>query len=159
MKTPSKITDQLVTDAGHDAEDAPMVRALCEFLDCEPEDLSRERHDHYGLALFSMGSKEYAIGTDDEADEAAAKHIEGSAWAFNAYFLASFTDLPEEVFAAMQDKCEGANDAFVKLIERTSGGMKAFVAEAISEDGRGHFMSSWDGEENEAGEFYIYRTN
>ena len=35
----------------------------------------------------------------------------------------------------------------------------AFVDEAISIDGRGHFMSSYDGHENELNELFIYRVN
>jgi hypothetical protein len=158
MKSKTEITDNQITEAGHDLENAGQVRALCAHLDCEPDDLSRESYDHYGLALYALGSKSYAIGTDSEADEAAQKNIEDSAWAFNASFLSGFCDIPEEVFVAMQGKCEGANDAFLSLINK-SGGIEKFAQEAISADGRGHFMSSYDGEENEEGDFYIYRTN
>lgn len=153
------ITTKQIEEAGHDIDDAEQIRALCAFLECEPDDLSRESYDHYGLALYSQGSRQYAIGTDSEADAAARKSIEESAWAFNSSFLASFCDLPEEVFTALQDKCEGSNDAVVSLIERSEGGLEAFAEEAIDADGRGHFMSSYDGAENEQGEFYIYRTN
>jgi hypothetical protein len=31
------------------------------------------------------------------------------------------------------------------------------MKDAISTDGRGHFISSYDGEENEQGDYYIYR--
>jgi hypothetical protein len=33
------------------------------------------------------------------------------------------------------------------------------VDEAISADGRGHFIATYDGEEAEAGRFYVYRIN
>jgi hypothetical protein len=56
-------------------------------------------------------------------------------------------------------KCEGANDAILALIEKTDGGLDGFVEEAISADGRGHFLSSYDGNENHESGFYIYRTN
>ena len=72
-------------------------------------------------------------------------------------------DLPEclaEALEAMQSqKCEGANDAILALIEKTDGGLEGFVEDAISADGRGHFLSSYDGEENEEGDFFIYRIN
>jgi hypothetical protein len=38
-------------------------------------------------------------------------------------------------------------------------GLEGFVEEAVSADGRGHFLSSYDGEENEQDGFYIYRIN
>ena len=103
--------------------------------------------------------EDYLVLTDEEADEKAKEYIKDSAWAFNASFLANFTDLPEEVFTAMQGKCESSNDAILKLIERSEGGLDRFIEEAISADGRGHFMSSYDGEEAEEGQFFIYRLN
>jgi hypothetical protein len=165
MKTQNKITDAALIEAGfNDETEQNQVRALCAFLDCEPEDLSKLDYNHYGaLSIYKIGAREYAIGTDEEADKAAANYIEDSIWAFNASFLASFTGLPEEMFSGMQDKCEGANDAFKTCVELAKGGMAAFVSEAISADGRGHFMSSYDGEENDVEingtRFYIYRIN
>jgi hypothetical protein len=56
----------------------------------------------------------------------------------------------------MQGKlCESARPIVEALIED----MDHFVSDAICADGRGHFLSQYDGEENEEGEFYIYRTN
>lgn len=81
-----------------------------------------------------------------------------SVWAFNASFLSSFCDLPEEVFKALQPGCESSNDAILSLIER-SGGLDSFVKEAVSADGRGHLISSYDGEEIEVGQYYIYKIN
>jgi hypothetical protein len=151
-------TNEQIEAAGHDIDNADKVRALCEFLGCEPDDIKEGRFDHYGLTVFECGSQEYSIGTDAEADEAAQKAISDSAWAFNASFLASFCELPEKVFEAMQGECEGCNDDVLSLIEK-SGGISAFAQDAISADGRGHFLSGYDGDENEQGDFYIYRTN
>jgi hypothetical protein len=44
------------------------------------------------------------------------------------------------------------------LVEK-SGKFNDFADEAISADGRGHFLSGYDGNENEQDGFYIYRTN
>ena len=163
MKTKT-ISLKKITDAGHDAEAADMVRALCAFLDCQPDELTRERYDHYGLAVFSYGREEYAIGTDEEADQACTEYVKNSAWAFNASFVLSECGLPSELEEAIQtfqsEKCESANDAIVALIEKTCG-MDEFVKSAISADGRGHFLAQYDGNENDSadGAFVIYRTN
>lgn len=159
MQSSTKITDQTITDAGHDITDADRVRALCEHLGCQPDDLSLEKGDNYGLPVYSLGRQEYAIGTDTEADSAVAQNIKDIIWAFNADFLAHFTDLPVEMFQMSEKMCEGANDAFLKCVERSPGGLAAFVSEAVSADGRGHFLGGYDGKENDEGEFYIYRTN
>jgi len=107
----------------------------------------------------------YIVLTDEEADEMAANYIKDSLWAFNASFLASETGYPQEVFKGLQDQCEGANDAFYALIDsnKSDTDIKGFIESAISADGRGHFMSSYDGNEHEqsinGGYFYIYRMN
>ena len=140
------------------AEVETAVEALAKYLDCDVEDLTPRKYDHYGLEVYSLGSHEYAIGTDDEATQAAYENIKQSVWAFNASFLSGFCDLPDEVFTCLQGKCEEANDAVMSLIEK-SGKFEDFADEAISADGRGHFMSSYDGNENEQDGFYIYRIN
>lgn len=173
MKT--TITTEQITSAGHELEQAAQVRALCSFLDCQPDDLSLESYDHYGLSRYSYGQQEYAIGEDSECDTACEKYCEDSAWAFNADFIISQCGLPLEMvpaIRAMQEKqCEGANDAIVALVEKCGNGFSgshSFSEAAISADGRGHFLSGYDGEENEESggdsdgnsvDFYIYRLN
>lgn len=173
MKTKSQFTIAQIIEAGHDAEQAPTVLALCQHLDCQPDDLELQEYDHYGMSVYdAKGGAEYAIGTDAEAQEAAERNIADSVWAFKASFILSECGLPSEleeaIMAFQSDKCEDANEALVALVEKCCGkplrtGLEAFAESAISADGRGHFMSSYDGEENEEtvnGEtFYIYRTN
>jgi hypothetical protein len=104
---------------------------------------------------------EYLVLTDSEADELAAERIKDSLWAFNTEFISSHTKhgLNDSQIAAieeMQDRlCESANS----IIEALIVDLDHFISDAVSSDGRGHFISSYDGNENEVGEFYIYRTN
>lgn len=138
------------------------IEALARHLECEVDELSEESHDHYGLTVFSLGRQEYAIGTDSEADEAARQYIKDSIWAFNAGFILSECDLPGEledaIKAFQEDKCEDANDALLALVEKCTT-LEDFAQSAISADGRGHFLSPYDSNEDECGEFYIYRLN
>lgn len=107
---------------------------------------------------------DYYVLTDEEADEKAKEYIEQSLWAFNASFLAEETGFDPEIFEAIQSngKCESNNDVIENTIIKTCG-IDAFVDAAISADGRGHFLSSYDGHENEETvedqTFYIYRIN
>ena len=109
-------------------------------------------------------NNDYLVLTDEEADEKAKEYILDSLWAFNASFIAYHTDLDEEVIQAIHDngKCESNNDTIHNLIKKL-GDIDDFVSDAISADGRGHFMSSYDGNENEetvnGTTFYIYRLN
>jgi len=105
----------------------------------------------------------YIVLTDDEANEMASNYIRESLWAFNASFIIDHSKLPydaiEMVQSYQQTQCEGANETIEALIED----MDEFIDDAISADGRGHFMSSYDGRENEETvngiTFYIYRIN
>jgi len=132
--------------------------ALASFLGCQPDEVSSEGYDYYDMSVYSACDGEYAIGTDEEADNSVYQYIEQSVWAFTPSFLASMTDLPEAMFEALSDKCEDANEPILQVICQSCG-LEDFVDAAVSADGRGHFLSSYDGEEAEEGEFFIYRVN
>jgi len=139
------------------------IEALANLVECDPSDIEKENYDHYGLEVFSIGRKEYAVGTDDEADLACKEYVKDSAWAFRSSFICDYCNLPQELAEALETmqskKCEGANDSILALIEKTDGGLDGFVEEAVSADGRGHFLSQYDGDENEESGFFIYRIN
>lgn len=172
MKT---LTETQITEAGFSEDQFNHIKALCAHLDCDPDDLRERDYDHYGLPVYSMGSRDFAIGDDDEATKAAVAYIRDSAWAFKASFICSECNLPselEEAIEAWQSReCESCNEAIVSMIESHCGmeGSHSFSESAIRADGRGHFLSPYDGEENEesvpdteeleGGTFYIYRLN
>jgi hypothetical protein len=133
------------------------IEALAEFLEIELEE-GETLEDHLteeSEEQFSYGTRTYLVLTEDEADIAAWEAISQSLWAFNAEFLAGITDLPELVFKALQNEMsEDANETIRQLV---GDKFDDLVSEAISSDGRGHFMSSYDGKEEEVGEYFIYR--
>jgi len=105
--------------------------------------------DEYTHAL----GEELRILFDDEADEACQDYILESLWAFNADFIAShvceeriddYDDLLKSI-RSIQEQCEGANSAIKAMIND----LGQFIQDAISADGRGHFLSSYDGHEYE----------
>ena len=95
----------------------------------------------------------YYVYTDAEADQAVQDYIDETIWAFRPSFLARHTGIDERVIEILQEKCETANEPLLRLIKN----FDKFIEEAISSDGRGHFISQYDGEEHEQGEFYIYQ--
>lgn len=111
---------------------------------------------------FENLSDDYLVLTDDEADDYVLEYIKESVWAFSPDFLAEHTNLPVEVFEALQDKCEDSNEAILRLIENQTT-IKGFANDATRLDGRGHFLSSYDGDEHEVtikGTYYfVYRMN
>lgn len=127
---------------------------LCGYLNIGKDDVVVSGSDNY----YEADSAEYLVLTDEEADERVIEYIKESLWAFNASFLADFTGLPESIFTALQPQCEDANEAILALIDQKEG-IEYFSEQAVSADGRGHFLSGYDGEEVEADEYFIYRTN
>jgi hypothetical protein len=124
--------------------------------------VGKDEVEHLRENEYASGGAEYLVLTDKEADEATEDYIKESVWAFNADFVVSHAGLPseaEEMVRTFQEaKSEDANETLKALIEHGDG-MKEFVSDAIQADGRGHFLSHYDGEENEADGWFIYRTN
>ena len=112
----------------------------------------------------------YHVLTDEEADESVYDIIMDSLWAFTPSFLAGETGIDIEVFEtlAANGKCEDNNDAIASLIRATKPNrnqhpLQEFVDSAVSADGRGHFINTYDGTEHEVKvgrkTFYIYKVN
>lgn len=90
------------------------------------------------MTVFSLGSKEYAIATDDEADEAWDQSLD-------SYI--------EECITPEMEKVQVGNLAAYITFDEESWKRDARM------DGRGHSLSSYDSNEDEAGDFYVYRLN
>ena len=117
-------------------------------------------HDAKGITFtednyYTFANEEYLVLTEDEADDKVKEYIKETVWAFNPTFLSDHSGIDEEVFIKLQESCETANDAIFKLIKNFDN----LVKDAIYVDGRGHFLAGYDGNENEQGDFYLYRTN
>lgn len=142
--------------------EANRIEALAAFLDIELED-GETLEDYitpesYTENSFDAPGATYLVLTDDEADAAVRQYVEESLWAFNPEFLSSNTGLPVIVFEALQDKAEDANEAFRALVTGC-GDFEMLIRDAVISDGRGHFLAQYDGNEDEEGDFFIFRTN
>ena len=152
-------------------------RHLYAIQDLKIRALQKHHEDHYDEIcgddldfgyvehLCTTDHGEFMVLTEEEADDAAHNSICDSVWAFVSWFLADHMPdglTSEDVDRLRGDSCEGINDAFLALIKAGSGVVE-FVEDAVALDGRGHFLSSYDGEEHEVevdGElFMIYRIN
>jgi hypothetical protein len=109
------------------------------------------------------GVGEYLVCSDELADEQAKAEILSTLWAFKPSFLAEMTKLDSVVFEKLATLCEDSNTAIQTIIKVTCG-LDYLVEQAITSDGRGHFLASFDGEEIEyhtkSGKtVYLYRCN
>jgi hypothetical protein len=138
-------------------------QALAQYLGVEPDDLRAVEWDAHTFKIGN-GNQEHMILTDREATQAARRYILESLWAFRAGFIYDHMSAKlQEVLSEgdIKQYCaaryEDANPWIAAIIRSK----REFVADAIRADGRGHFMSSCDGEEHEidGGRWYVYRIN
>lgn len=134
---------------------------LASWLGCEADDVRQVGYQHYGLTVYSTPDGEFAVGDDLQCDLAVRSYIESCVWALNAEFVLKCCDLPLELTDAIRSfqskQCEDANDALLALVNKTCG-IERFTDRAIDADGRGHFLASFDGDENELlGSVFAYR--
>lgn len=132
--------------------------ALAEYLeeDIEDvEDLELETDE------YQVGSAVYTVLTYEEADALAREAILDSLWAFKKEFLNAHSSIINNISNSVWEQiinslCEDANEMILRLIDD----LKHFVDDAILADGRGHFLSWYDGEELELdNDFFAYRIN
>ena len=144
-----EVKRELIEESTPDEAEEWRIKALAEFLEVDPEDIE-EGYTFYGdFMTYETPDGEFLILTDEEADEACKVYCKETAWAFRPGFIIDHSKLPrdaEEMLKSFQEnKCEGANETILALIDD----FDEFVEDAISADGRGHFLSSYDGEEQE----------
>lgn len=109
--------------------------------------MSKASHKYYGLDVYEAdGGREYAVGTDKQADEAAREYIRETLWAFKTSFLARFVpeSISTDILRVLQERYEGSNEAIARLVGDRLGDL---IDEAIQSDGRGHLLSPYDGNE------------
>jgi hypothetical protein len=132
------------------------IEALAEHLDIGVEDIENVLNED----VYCYGREEYLVLDESEAQEKAVDYIRETLWAFSPSFLAwhigNGDKAIEEMIKCAQEKCEGCNDALLALV---GDKIDELIDSAIASDGRGHFISFYDGEEHEVGKYYIYRIN
>ena len=106
---------------------APKARALARHLGIGIDAIT-EQEDN----LFTSGSGEFLVLTDEEADEAFQESLS------NFFDECVLPDIPEHLQSYIDEERWKADAAF---------------------DGRGHSLATYDGNECEEDEFFIYRLN
>lgn len=118
----------------------------------ESEELTYQEEDN----CFDTSVGEFLVLTDDEADEKVKEEIRQLLWAFNPDFILQHTK-------AYENTTEYEDKAIIEALKEVQGknalinDFDEFCEDAIDEDGRGHFLSYYDGIEYESDHFYIYR--
>ena len=129
-----------------------------------------EVDDRDGTVILS-DREEYLVFTDAEADKECKERILEDLWAFRASYVIKYMKgydklslrqekvLTEAIEKMQEALCESANPIIEAIIQN----MDSFIQDAIETDGRGHFMASYDNNENEVAYnrniYYVYRRN
>lgn len=121
-----------------------MIKGVLPFSECE----------HYGLPVVSICGVDYAVADGEgEADGAVREAIRSSIPYFTVKFLSEHSNHSERLFEVLSKSMVEDVELYMSLINN----FDEFVEDAVGSDGRGHFLSSYDGEEVEVGGYYLYR--
>lgn len=147
------------------------LEALQQHLNLKREDMGEIEDLQYEENGFTYGKEEYLVLTEEEANKRAREDIERDLWAFMPEFILSHCSTYEnmsnweynfakEALEKIQSHfAEGINELIKAMIKD----LDEFVKDAIIEDGRGRFISHYDGYEDEYNingmTFFIYRLN
>lgn len=124
---------EAIEDAGG-GEYEDDIYALAMEINEDPAEISEERNDYYGMKVLSCGQAEYAVGTEDEANDAWDQALD--------FYL---------------DDC-GVLDGIPENL-RNYFDREAWKQDARF-DGRGHALSSYDGSELDLADGYVaFRIN
>ena len=143
----------------HDHDDK--AKALHSFL--VDDGFTKEEMDHIKfkindddtsyIDLDGDANESYMILSDKEAEKKCNEYIWDNLWSFKAEFLQHYMPLEVEHIEKIQELYEDANDILVKLVDNKGG----LERDAKLSDGRGHFLATYDGAEEEYSNYFIYR--
>ena len=137
------------------------LKALAKFMEVNTEEIEIDDIEN----VFTIGDKEYWVMTEEEANAAAKESILDAVWFFNPNFICAHNSkidreyLEPAIKGLQENLYENSNDIILGFIDD----IDHFVEDAISVDGRGHFLNTYDGAENEeeidGTLYFIYRVN
>lgn len=115
------------------------IIALAEEIGEDPADITEESHDCYGLKVITCGRAEYAVGTEEEADEAWEQSLD-------SYIEDCITPEIEKIQIG-------------SLSNYITFDVESWKRDARM-DGRGHSLASYDGNEMDLADGYVaFRIN
>ena len=142
--------------------------ALQRHLDLEKKEMDQMLDVGWQDNTVEIYRDEYMVLTEEEANEMCERYIKDNLWAFNAEFILNHcnnSEMDNWEWDAAKTALQEAQGRFAEslngLVRALIYNMDEFVDDAICEDGRGHFLASYDGYENEemvdGVTYYIYR--
>lgn len=134
------------------------IEALAKHLEVDPIMVDECKYDENA---FSYRKAEFLVIHGDDLNDILAERITQDLWAFRAEFIAAHTKngLSPETIEALEEMQREMGENCQPIVEALIVDLKAFIRDAVTTDGAGHFLASYDGKETVVDEFFIYRTN
>ena len=142
------------------------IKSLAKFLEVNEDQIEKIDEITYKVTYEDYKDEKYRVCTDDEADLLAKGIIRDTLFAVSPSFILENSVIDTNgldpdtmdtlctMIKTMQDKeCENCNEAIYSLLKD----FDSFVKLAIGLDGRGCFISCYDGQEYDQDGYYIYR--
>lgn len=155
IRTPGKEED--MKNIGTDKK----IAALAEYFGIAPERISKNNNENiYNTCMYLIDDNRFYVADEREADKLARAFILEDIWSFRPEFILDHSKALQEggsqavsAFKQMQEvMCENCTPIVKALIDD----IDRFVKDAIAIEGRGHFISLYDGEEHEKNGIKIY---
>jgi hypothetical protein len=117
----------------------------------------REAVEHITIESNDFEAGNHRFIHEDDIDEIMQDELSSDEYilgCFNDFFLADVLDIDINVIEEMQ--AAEAFEAIGKLVI-SLGKLGELQQQYVSADGYGHHFSSWDGSEEQLGDYYIFR--
>lgn len=142
--------------------DNALEQAIREEMEMDEEEEIIQRRDQvYDIE----GEGQYMVVTSKQAHDMAEDYIANSLWAFRPEYIADVLDVDYDVLRDLADNgaCEQNNRVVRHLVDSKANGFVRLVVQAIHDDGLGHFLAPYDGQEVEVWVdrelYYLFRVN
>jgi len=112
--------------------------------------------DGYADNFYECDNVEYMVLDEDEVYDMVTEYITEMIGSFNPWFLVDHSTLEYDTIVNLQ---KGGCGQLDEIILQTIDDIAKLVDDAICADGAAHFLSTYDGDEYESGDYFIYRVN
>lgn len=158
--------DEYITEMEAPVVDTPdpKVMALAEYFDIDPERISKEYKNSDSLYRNCMyvidGENRFYLADEKEADDLAKEIILEDIWSFKPDFIREHSRVLREggdrAINALKNMQESMCESCSPLVRAMIDDLDLFVEDVIKTDGRGHFISMYDGKEHKQNGINIY---
>ena len=154
MKSQKNVRNVVAAILSHSGFDGVYSDVKALFVDVE---YAMDGNNDFNV---DFDGREYRAIANEDIESVMADELSGDEYllgCFNANFLSGIIGIPSDAIEKIQKAdCREALGMIIAADEKKLGDL---VSEYISADGAGHYFSTYDGSETDAGEFTVFCVN